>query len=53
MRMLAGMGIFQEVNFEAYEPTSLAQSYVSGNPLSDIVVHLWGDILHLPITFLI
>ena len=40
MRLLAGMGLFEEVDPEAYAPTRLAEIYMSKSPLSDIVVHL-------------
>ena len=40
MRMLTGMGFFEEVGPEAYAPTSLVESYTTKSPLSDVVIHL-------------
>ena len=40
MRLLSGMGIFEEVGHDTFAPTALAGMYVSGSPVTEAVVHM-------------
>jgi len=40
MRVLTGMGLFEEIARDSFTATSLASAYVTASPLSEAIVHL-------------
>lgn len=41
MRVLTGMGLFNEIAQDTFTATPLASAYVTGSPLAEAVVHLY------------